>query len=247
VMSSSTVTYTSISSYSDLPPWGFHFMDPAKLEAPPSLDYVLGPEHPPSPDYVPGLEGLEQVPLSLDYVPERVAKVLALSPGYVADSNPEEDPADYPVDGGDDDDDESFDDDDDDDDDKEEEQEAFEDDEEEEEEYPALADSSVIPVDDHDICQPQTPRSAATEALITVVAAALPLSPPPSRLTLLSSLLPQIPSPPLPLPSPPTYTSPTIAEAPLGYRVAGIRLRVASPSIRDTITTPVATIYYKHR
>ncbi|GKD02743.1 hypothetical protein Tco_1177717, partial [Tanacetum coccineum] len=45
--------------------------------------------------------------------------------------------------------------------------------------------------------------SAATEALITAVAAALPSSPPPSPLTSQSSPLPQIPSPPLPLPSPP--------------------------------------------
>ncbi|GJT73539.1 hypothetical protein Tco_1032825 [Tanacetum coccineum] len=38
-----------------------------------------------------------------------------------------------------------------------------------------------------------------------------------------------IPSPPLPLPSPPTYTTSTYAEAPLGYKAAGIRLRAASP------------------
>ncbi|GJV98555.1 hypothetical protein Tco_1553807 [Tanacetum coccineum] len=94
-MSSFTVTYTSISSDSDLPPWGFHLMDPTKFEAPkeapqppkqasPSPNYVPGPEHPPSPDYV----------LGPGY------------PEYVADSDPEEDPeedlADYPTDGGDD-------------------------------------------------------------------------------------------------------------------------------------------------
>ncbi|GJZ06408.1 hypothetical protein Tco_0540201, partial [Tanacetum coccineum] len=33
VMSLSTVTYTSISSNSDLPPWGFHLMDPDEFEA----------------------------------------------------------------------------------------------------------------------------------------------------------------------------------------------------------------------
>ncbi|GKD63275.1 hypothetical protein Tco_1305383 [Tanacetum coccineum] len=37
-----------------------------------------------------------------------------------------------------------------------------------------------------------------------------------------------IPSPPLPVPSP-VATSPTYAEAPFGFRAAGIRLRVASP------------------
>ncbi|GJW79643.1 hypothetical protein Tco_0404506 [Tanacetum coccineum] len=40
-----------------------------------------------------------------------------------------------------------------------------------------------------------------------------------------------IPSPLLPLPSPPTHTSPTYAEAPLGYRAAGIQLRAASPPL----------------
>nr|GFB68816.1 hypothetical protein [Tanacetum cinerariifolium] len=47
-------------------------------------------------------------------------------------------------------------------------------------------------------------------------------TPPPSLLTPLSSPLPQIPSPP-------THTSPTYAEKPLGYRAAGIRLRATSP------------------
>ncbi|GJX47235.1 hypothetical protein Tco_0272425 [Tanacetum coccineum] len=39
-------------------------------EHPPSPNYVPGPEHPPSPDYVPGPEEPEQAPLSPDYVPE---------------------------------------------------------------------------------------------------------------------------------------------------------------------------------
>ncbi|GJY93949.1 hypothetical protein Tco_0509731 [Tanacetum coccineum] len=137
-----------------------------------------------------------------------------LSPGYVADSDPEEDPADYSADGGDDDDDESSDNDEDDD----EEQEASKDDDEEEE-HPAPADSSVVPVDDpvpsvedteafetdesahtpvpsprrrraRISVRPQTPMLAATEALIAAVAAALPSSPPPSPPTPLSSPLP---------------------------------------------------------
>ncbi|GJU12809.1 hypothetical protein Tco_1135205 [Tanacetum coccineum] len=67
-------------------------------------------------------------------------------------------------------------------------------------------------------------------ALIAEYASApTPPSPPPSPLSPLSSPLPQIPSPSLPLPSSPT-TSPTYVEAPLGYRAAGIRLRVASLS-----------------
>ncbi|GKF55937.1 hypothetical protein Tco_0166277, partial [Tanacetum coccineum] len=118
--------------------------------APPSLDYVPGPEHPPSPDYVPGPEQppspvevpyvhepeypeclapsdaeapLEDQPLPIDASPT------ALSPGY-----------------GDDDDEPSDDDDDDDTDDEDEEPFEDEDDDEEEEEHLALADSSTIPI-----------------------------------------------------------------------------------------------------
>ncbi|GJX39691.1 hypothetical protein Tco_0252994 [Tanacetum coccineum] len=78
------------------------------------------------------------------------ASPTALSPGYIADSNPEEDKedpeedlADHPVDGGDNNDNESSDDDDDDDD-----VEKDEEDEEKEEEHLAPADLSVVPIDD---------------------------------------------------------------------------------------------------
>ncbi|GKF29026.1 hypothetical protein Tco_0095368, partial [Tanacetum coccineum] len=80
------------------------------------------------------------------------ASPTSLSPGYIADSDPEEDEedpkedhADHPADGGDNDDNESSDDDDDDDDDVEKDEE----DEEEEEEYLAPADPSAVPTDDH--------------------------------------------------------------------------------------------------
>ncbi|GKD31099.1 hypothetical protein Tco_1241877, partial [Tanacetum coccineum] len=93
-----------------------------------SLDYVPGLEHPPLPvdvPYIPEPEYPEylapsdaEVPLEDQPLPTD-ASPTALSPGYVADSNPEEDPekdhADYPTDGGDIDD-EPYDDDDDDDD-----------------------------------------------------------------------------------------------------------------------------------
>ncbi|GJZ59840.1 hypothetical protein Tco_0615656 [Tanacetum coccineum] len=94
--------------------------------------------------------------------------------------------------------------------------------------------------------RPRTLMSAANEALINAVVATLPSSPPPSPLTPLSSPLPQIsspplpvPSPPLPLPSPPIHTSPTYAEAPLGYRVARIRLRAASPPTHHPSEIPL--------
>nr|GEX68170.1 putative reverse transcriptase domain-containing protein [Tanacetum cinerariifolium] len=72
--------------------------------------------------------------------------------------------------------------------------------------------------------RPQTLMAAATEALIVAVFVAVPSSsPPPYPLTPLSSLLHQIPSLPLSIPSPPTHTSPTYVEAPLGYRAAMIQ------------------------
>ncbi|GKE20193.1 hypothetical protein Tco_1431705 [Tanacetum coccineum] len=93
-----------------------------------------------------------------------------------------------------------------------------------------MADSSIVPVDDHVpsaedteafetdesaltpipspkrrmariSVRPQTPMSFDTKAFIAAVAAALLSSPPPSPLTLLSSSLPQISSPSLPVPS----------------------------------------------
>ncbi|GKG19372.1 hypothetical protein Tco_0376471, partial [Tanacetum coccineum] len=92
---------------------------------PPSPDYVPGPEYPPSPDYVPSPEHPPS-PIEIPYVPEPEypeylvpsedeapmedqplptdASPIALSPGYVPDSDPEEDSeedhANYPADGG---------------------------------------------------------------------------------------------------------------------------------------------------
>ncbi|GJT54991.1 hypothetical protein Tco_0990045, partial [Tanacetum coccineum] len=88
----------------------------------------------------------------------------------------------------------------------------------------------------------EPPMSPSMEARIAeYVVAPTPPSPPPSPLSPWLSPLPQIPSPPLhvsspPLPlPPPTIDSPTYAEAPLGYRAAGIRLRVSSPSTHNPL------------
>ncbi|GKF53254.1 hypothetical protein Tco_0160164 [Tanacetum coccineum] len=99
---------------------------------------------------------------------------IALSPGYVDDSDPEEDPkedfedgpVDYPADGGDGDDDDPSDDD-------EEEKEASEEEEaeEEEEEHQAPADSIVTPVVDH------VPSSEKTKPFETDESAPTPRSP----------------------------------------------------------------------
>ncbi|GKC82184.1 hypothetical protein Tco_1137901, partial [Tanacetum coccineum] len=234
--------------------------------APPSPDYVLGPEHLLSPDYVFGPKEPEQAPLSPDYVPEPEypeylapfdaeapmedqpfpddASPTTLSPSYVADSdsdeNPEEDPEEDPIDKGDNDD-ESSDDNDNDDEEEEEEHVASEDDDEEEEEHLAPTDSSSVPTI-NPVFQLRIQRhlrlTTTIKALIAEYAfAPTPPSPPPSPLSPLPSPLPQIPLPPLHLPSPPT-TSPTYAKAPLGYIAAGIRLRVASPSTHHPSEIP---------
>nr|GFA58571.1 hypothetical protein [Tanacetum cinerariifolium] len=149
------VTYTSV--YTDSEPWRYYREDsaetgpprvivygydklPIQPVAPPSPYYVPGPEHPPLPDSAP----LEDQPLPAYISP------IAISPDYVADSDPkedlEDDHADYPADGGDGDD-EPFDDDDDDDtDDEDPEEEPFED--EEEEEHLAPTDPSAVPIVD---------------------------------------------------------------------------------------------------
>ncbi|GKB01178.1 hypothetical protein Tco_0829222, partial [Tanacetum coccineum] len=180
---SSAVTYTSV--YTDSEPgrvfWGadeeipdggsprviVYGYDglPMQPVDPPSPDYVPGPEHPPSPieiPYVPKPEHPEYLVPSEDEEPMEDQRLPAdaspatLSPGYVLDSDPEEDPekdseehADYPAYGGDGDDEPSGDDSDDNTDDDEEE-EPFEDeeDDEEEEKHPAPADSSIIPIVD---------------------------------------------------------------------------------------------------
>ncbi|GJX61759.1 hypothetical protein Tco_0294659 [Tanacetum coccineum] len=135
----SGITYTAVSSpYEDLSDIGspraddhelleLPYMpeDPyveAALQAPPSPDYVPGPEEPeqapPSPDYVPGPEHADDEIVAEDQPYAEDASPIALSPDYVPESDPdadpeedddedpEEDPIDYPADGGDDGDDE---------------------------------------------------------------------------------------------------------------------------------------------
>ncbi|GKA97819.1 hypothetical protein Tco_0825713, partial [Tanacetum coccineum] len=139
---------------------------PMQPVSPPSPDYVPGPEHPPSPDYVPGPEHPPS-PVEVPYIPEPEypeylvpfdaeasledqslpadASPTALSPGYVVDSDleedPEEDHTDYPIDGRDGDDEPS---DDDDDDINNEYKEPFEDKDDNEEEHLASTEFDVL-------------------------------------------------------------------------------------------------------
>ncbi|GJR87638.1 hypothetical protein Tco_0211649 [Tanacetum coccineum] len=229
---SSKVTYTSISSHGDPLAWAvdfFRLQEPDLPEAAPaSPDYVPGPEEPEqaplSPDYVPGPEYPEYLAPSDEEVPIKdqpydvANSPIALSPGYVADSDPEEDSrdglVDYPVDGGDDDDDESSNDD-------EEEEEASE---EEEEDHLAPVDSVVAPVVDH------VPSSEETEPFETDESAATPPSPPACQEHLARCLAaPALPSSPLPI-VPHPYGSPNHVHAPPGFRATMGRLRASSPS-----------------
>nr|GEV73275.1 hypothetical protein [Tanacetum cinerariifolium] len=134
---------------------------------------VKDPQAPPSPNYVPGPEYPEYLaPADDEIIVEDqpyadYASPVALSPGYVADLDPEEDskdgPVDYLTDGSDDDDDDD----------------SFDDDEEEEEasekdEHLAPTDSIVAPVVD------PVPSFKETEPFETNESATTPPPPPPA-------------------------------------------------------------------
>ncbi|GJS95169.1 hypothetical protein Tco_0802137 [Tanacetum coccineum] len=154
----------------------------AALQAPPSPDYVPGPEEPkqapPSLDYVPGPEHVDDEIVAEDQPYAEDASPTAQSPDYVPksdpeadpedddDKDPEEDSVDYPTDGGDDGDDEdepSKDDEDDD-------MDIDADDDKEEEEHPAPADSVVVALPAAD----QAPSAEETELFETDKSAATP-------------------------------------------------------------------------
>ncbi|GKA64336.1 hypothetical protein Tco_0763942, partial [Tanacetum coccineum] len=209
---SSEVTYTSISR---------DYEEPSNVGSPGVIVYMydglpMHPVDPPSPDYMPGPEEPEQAPLLSDYVsgpeyPEYLApsdeevpvedqpyvvvdSPIAISLGYIADSDPNEDSkdglVDYPADGGGDDDD---DDDDDDDsfDDDEEEEEATED----EEEHLDPADSIIAPAVD------LIPSSEETEPFETDKSAATPPPPPADQTTPLGAKIFVRSQAPMPFPS----------------------------------------------
>ncbi|GJS41109.1 putative reverse transcriptase domain-containing protein [Tanacetum coccineum] len=154
----------------------------AALQAPPSLDYVTGPEDPeqapPSPDYVLGPEHTDDEIIAEDQPDAEDASPTAQSPDYVLESDPEadpeedddedpeEDPVDYYADGGNDRDDEDkpLEEDGDDDVDTE------ADEDEEEEEHPALAYSVVVALPATD----QAPSAEETELFETDESTATP-------------------------------------------------------------------------
>ncbi|GJW98497.1 putative reverse transcriptase domain-containing protein [Tanacetum coccineum] len=142
------------------------------------VEFFFGAEEYPSTRPHPNEEFLWRIAYAVADLP------IALSPGYVADSDPEEEYkdglVDYPANGGDGDDDDSFEDD-------EEEEEASE----EEEEHLAPADSCLLrPFVDHVF-----PSSEEKEPFETDESAATPPSPPACRTTARISIRPEAPMP----------------------------------------------------
>ncbi|GKA07483.1 putative reverse transcriptase domain-containing protein [Tanacetum coccineum] len=152
----------------------------ATLQAPPSLDYVHGPEEPKqaslSPDYVLGLEHTDDEIVAKDQLGAEDASPTAQSPGYVPESDPEADPeedddevpeegpVDYPADGGNDGDDEEGSSEDDEDDDMD-----IEADNKEEEEHLAPANSVVVtlPATDQALSVEETEPFETDESVAT--------------------------------------------------------------------------------
>ncbi|GJW89885.1 putative reverse transcriptase domain-containing protein [Tanacetum coccineum] len=246
--SHTTVTYTSVSSNIDLPSWGIPLMEAYEAEAP------LSPVHAPKyPEYLASSDD-DIAPAEDQPLP---ASLIALSPGYIVDSEPIEDgpeedpkmdPVDYVAD-------------------KEEES---SEDEEEEEEHLALTDSAlyvpdsvssteemepfetdefaatpppprspqtVIPLSKTRLCRarisvrPHTPPSPSAKARITeYTIVPTPSSPPPSPLSPLSSPFPLIPYPSLLIPSPTRRDIIPEANMPLQKRT-----RFSAPSHRFEI------------
>ncbi|GJT93909.1 hypothetical protein Tco_1082754 [Tanacetum coccineum] len=226
----------------------------AALQAPPSPDYVPGPEEPeqapPLPDYVPGPEHTDDEIVAEDQPDAEDASPTAQSLDYVLESDPEadpeedddedpeEDPVDYSADGGDDGDDEDEPSEEDEDDDVD--MEADED--EEEEEHPAPADSVVVALPATD----QAPSAEETEPFETDESAATPPPHPAYRVTQLGVPTPawsdaEIPSPSLPLSPPSPVLSPAPPPSPirsLGYQAAMIRMRAEAASTSHSLPLP---------
>ncbi|GJW08278.1 hypothetical protein Tco_1570701 [Tanacetum coccineum] len=207
------------------------------LQAPPSPDYIPGPEEPqspPLPDFI-----LE--PIYLEYMSEEDESDLEEDPKEDNDEDPKEDPVDYPADGGDDDDDEdeSLEDDD---------VDIEVDDDEEEEEHLTLADSTTVTLPAAD----QAPSAEETKPFETNESAATPPPHPAYRVTARISIPAPVPTPvwsdaevarllaiSTPPSSPLSYApSPASPICPLDYRAAMIQLRAEAASTSHSLPLP---------
>ncbi|GJZ15270.1 hypothetical protein Tco_0550947 [Tanacetum coccineum] len=235
------------------------------LQAPPSPDYIPGPEEsqsPPLPDFVPEPIYPEYMPqedevFSAEEQPLHAASPTAQSPDDVSESNPEadpeedndedpkEDPVDYPAHRGDDGDDKD---------------ESSEDDDDmdikaddDEEEHPAPVDSVVVALPATD----QAPSAEETEPFKTDESAATPPPHPAYRVIARISIPAPVPTPvwsdaevarllaiSTPLSSPLSPWSSPLPQIPyhpirsLGYRAAMIRLRAEAASTSHSLPLP---------
>ncbi|GKA41528.1 hypothetical protein Tco_0734188, partial [Tanacetum coccineum] len=236
----------------------------AALQAPPSPDYVPGPEEPEqaplSPDYVPGPEYADDEIVAEDQPGAEDAPPTAQSPDYVPDTDPEadpeedddedpeEDPIDYPADGGDDGDDEMDIEEDEDDDmdidaDEEDEDDEMdvEVDEEAEEEHSAPAYPVVVAL-------PATaPSAEETEPFETDESAATPPPHPAYRMTARITIPEPLPIPAwsdsevarlLAISSPPASPLSPCPIRSLGYRAATIRMRAEAAATSHSLPLP---------
>ncbi|GJX39388.1 hypothetical protein Tco_0252691 [Tanacetum coccineum] len=182
-------------------------------------------QEPPPPDFIPEPVYLEFMPPEDDVLPAKEQPLPATvsptadSPGFITESDPEEDlkeddedpeedPADYPTDR----------------DDVEEEEKSSRDDadDDDEDEYEEEEEEHLAPTDS------VPPLVYQVDRLLAIP------TPPSSPLTSLSSPLPQISSPPFPVPSL-LLASPT---HPLGYKASMIRLRAESPFTSHPLSLP---------
>ncbi|GKC35861.1 hypothetical protein Tco_1048245, partial [Tanacetum coccineum] len=241
----------------------------ASFQAPPSPDYVSGPEYPPSPEFV--LEPVypEFMPSEDEILPAEEQPLPAAvspttdSPGYVPESDPKEDPeedddedpeedrVDYPAGGGDDgdDEDESSDDDEDEDVDIE--------GDEEEEEHPAPVDSTIVALPGVN----QTPSTEETELFETDESAATPPPHPTYRVTTRISIRDEPPTPfwsdtevarllviPTPSPSPLSSWSlplPQIPSPPLPPILSPLPLSPPLPISSPPPASPIRPLGYR--
>ncbi|GKE97499.1 hypothetical protein Tco_0020850, partial [Tanacetum coccineum] len=279
----STVTYTVVSSpFGGLSNIGSSGVDGppvmpedlyayvvAAFQAPPSPDFVSGPEYPPSPDFVPEpvysefIPSKDEVLLAEEQPLPAAVSPTADSPGYVPESDPEEDPeedddedpkedpADYHADGGDDDNDEDESSDDDEDDDVDIEG------DEKEEEHPAPADSTAValPAVDH------APSTEETKPFETDESAATPPPHPAYRVTARISIRVEPPTPfwpytevarllaiptppPLPL-SPWSSPLPQIPSPPLPLILSPLPVSPPLPISSPPLVSPILPLGYR--
>nr|GEY57248.1 hypothetical protein [Tanacetum cinerariifolium] len=249
---SSAVTYTSV--YTD--------SESGRPVAPPSTDYIPGPEEPqtpPTPHDEDGREPMFIQPHDPDYVPEPMyPEYIPLEdehdPEEYEDDETEDDLVDYPMDGGDDDSDSSGDDADDEDEDKEE--------EEEEEEHLLPVDSVIViptvelaspPEGTEPVIPPPFTDTTTTEARITVWlqdSISLPPEAEVERLlampTLPSSPLTSLSSPstgkhlarcmaPSACPSPPPIPSPLLPSSGCPTQIQTLRM-ASTQALTDVVT-----------